>query len=131
MLFIKRNDNKKWSICAGHIEGNEDPESASRREIKEETGLTPEYLSKINITIPNMFCFSAQCQGKPTNKNDPDQEGKPQWVDVRNGIPSNIWNKLAGPDDDSNLVRQLFEKELKLKKSNLEWLEGGFAWLGN
>ncbi len=130
MLFIKRQDNHKWSLCAGHIEGDEDPEDAARREIQEETGLTPEYLSRIyESKNPNLTCFSAQCQGIPTNRNDPDQEGKAQWVDCTRGIPANIYDNLAGPEDESNVVRQLFTKELGLKKSEYNWLDAGFLEL--
>jgi hypothetical protein len=124
MLFIKRNDNNKWSVCAGHIENNEDPETAARREVLEETGLTPEHLSRIfESKNPNLTCFSAQCQGTPHGRNDPDNEGKPQWVDVTRGIPSNIWDNLAGPEDKTNVVKQLFQQELSLKKGQYSWLD--------
>jgi 8-oxo-dGTP pyrophosphatase MutT (NUDIX family) len=126
MIFVKRHDGP-WSVCAGHIEGDEDPEDAARREILEETGLTPEHITRIyESKNPNMTCYSAQCQGTPHGRNDPDNEGEPQWVDVRNGIPENVWDKLAGPEDETNVVRQLFQKEYKLQKSNQTWLEAGF-----
>jgi hypothetical protein len=123
MLFLKRNDNGKWSVCAGHIEPGEEPEAAARREIEEETGLKPEHLSRIyESKNPNLTCFSAQCQGTPTNRNDPDQEGKPSWIDITRGVPANIYNNLAGPEDETNLIRQLFSKNFSLKKSEYNWL---------
>jgi ADP-ribose pyrophosphatase YjhB (NUDIX family) len=131
MLFIKRNDNHKWSVCAGHIEGDEDPEDAARREILEETGLTPEHITRIyESKNPNVTCYSAQCQGTPHGRNDPDNEGEPQWVDVTRGIPIRIWDNLAGPEDETNIVRQLFQKDFRLKKSRYDWLDAGFLDLG-
>jgi ADP-ribose pyrophosphatase YjhB (NUDIX family) len=122
MLFIKRKDGP-WSLCAGHIEAGETPESAVRREIYEETGLTPEYLSVIHKhDNPSVFFFSAQCSGIPHGRNDPDNEGKPQWIDVTRGIPSNIYDNISGPKDDSNILKQLF-KRTGLKKSEFEWSE--------
>ena len=129
MLFIKRADNGKYSVCTGHLDDNESPEDGARRELLEETGLSPEYLTRIYESHnPNLICYSAQVNyNQPIhNRNDPDQEGKPMWVDVRNGIPQNIYDNLAGPDDHTNVVRQLFDKELNLKKSELIWLDAGF-----
>jgi hypothetical protein len=120
-------NGKEWTCCAGHIEDGEDPETAARREILEETGLEPEYLSQLEYPHSSMLtCFSAQCQGIPHGRNDPDNEAKFQWVDTRKGIPENIWSHLAGPKDDTNIIRQLFSKEMGLKKSNQVWLEAGF-----
>jgi ADP-ribose pyrophosphatase YjhB (NUDIX family) len=124
MCFIKRKDNGKWSLPGGHIEEGEDTETAIRREVLEETGLKPEYFSAVyHKGLPFIVCFSAQAQGNPTNRDDPDQEGKAQWVSIVHGIPSNIWDGLAGPDDETNLVRQLFSQEMGLKKSEFEWLD--------
>jgi len=123
VLFIKRHDTKQYSVCAGHIEGNETPEEAARREIKEETGLTPEYLTRLEYKCnPNLTCFSAQCQGAPTNQNDPDSEGSPKWVSIIQGVPKNIWNHLSGPKDDTNIIKQLFTQALGLQKSEYNWL---------
>lgn len=123
MLFIKRHDTGAWSVVAGHMEPNETPEEAARREIKEETGLDVDYLTQIHYyNNPDLYCFSAQCQGEPTNRNDPDCEGKPQWIDITRGVPANIYGNLAGPEDDTNIVRQLFDKA-NLKKSEYNWLE--------
>jgi hypothetical protein len=123
MLFIKRADNGKWSVCCGHIEPGEDAETAARREVLEETGLVPEYFSRIyESKNPNLVCFSAQCQGTPHNRQDPDQEGKPSWVNVTQGVPANVYDNLAGPEDENNVVRQLFQKDFSLKKSQYNWL---------
>jgi hypothetical protein len=122
MLFIKRKEGI-WSLCAGHIESGETPEQAAKREIYEETGLVPEYLSIIHKhDNPSLFFFSAQCQGMPHSRNDPDNEGVVQWVDVTRGIPANIYNNLAGPKGENNVLRQLFNKA-GLRKSEFDWLD--------
>lgn len=131
ILMGKRRDNGKWTVCAGHIEPNESPEEAAKREIYEETGLTATYLNP--IVFPQkakLYFFSTNCLGTPHTGNDPDKEvSKWQWVDCREGIPANIWNKLAGPEDDSNIVRQLFSQQMGLHKSEKVWLDAGFMEL--
>lgn len=129
VIFMRRRDTKKYSIVAGHIEEGEAPEAAAVREVHEETGLILISLTRIyEQANPLCICYSALCQGTPTISLDPDHEAsKCMWVDVRNGIPSNIWNNLAGPDNDTNIVRQLFDKVLNIKKNEeLTWLEAGF-----
>jgi 8-oxo-dGTP pyrophosphatase MutT (NUDIX family) len=129
LLFIKRVDNGKWSLPGGHIELElgENAESAIRREVEEETGVKPEYFSVIHYSrLPFIAFFSAQVQGLPHNRQDPDAEGKPQWVDITRGIPKNVWNNLSGPEDESNIIRQLFAQEMGLQKSEYNWLDAGF-----
>jgi len=127
MVFIKRADSGKWSVCAGHIEVGETAEEAAKREVFEETGLQPEYLSRIYESMnPNLTCFSCQVQGIPHGRNDPDNEGKASWIDITRGVPANIFDNLAGPEDETNVVRQLFQKDFSLKKSQYNWLDAGF-----
>jgi len=123
VLFGKRNDNKKWTLAAGGLNPGETPEEGALREMFEETGLRPKKLSFVTTKkTPNntVHFFSCQCPGEPTTENDPDKEcSKLQWVDVRGGVPSNIWNNLHGPKGDENIVRQVYD----LKKSEQVWLE--------
>src|ERR1019366_1455232 len=123
VLFGKRNDNKKWTLAAGGLNPGETPEEGALREMFEETGLKPKKLSFVTTKkTPNntVHFFSCQCPGEPTTENDPDKEcSKLQWVDVRGGVPSNIWNNLHGPKGDENIVRQVYD----LKKSEQVWLE--------
>lgn len=123
VLFGKRRDNKKWTLAAGGINPGEKPEDGALREVFEETGLKPKALSFIDSRKGEkgiIHFFSCQCPGEPTTDNDPDNEcSKLVWVDVRDGIPSNVWNKLQGPADDTNIVRQVYD----LKKSESVWLE--------
>jgi len=122
LLFIKRKDNGKYSLVAGHVKENESPEEAAFREIKEECGLKATFLTPVRVEQHEgnvVHFYSTLCHGEPSNDQDPDQEGKAMWVDVRKGIPKNIWNKLAGLEGDQNIVRQIYD----LKKSEQVWVE--------
>lgn len=46
ILFIHHKKLNKWLFVGGHIEANEDPESAVKREVKEETNLDIELLGE-------------------------------------------------------------------------------------
>jgi hypothetical protein len=125
----RRNDNKLWTLVAGHIAEGETPEQAAYREIKEESGLKAQFLSFIKAEqgqAGKLYFYSTQIQGEPTNENDPDKEtSKVVWVDVREGVPKNIYDHLH-PKGDANLIRQIFD----MKKSEKIWVEeGGFAVL--
>jgi len=46
VLFIHHKKLNKWLFVGGHIENNEDPETAVKREVKEETNLDIELLGE-------------------------------------------------------------------------------------
>lgn len=46
---------QKWLPPGGHVEINETPPEAARREVKEETGLDIHFLEQENIKLPNSF----------------------------------------------------------------------------
>lgn len=46
VLFIHHKKLNKWLLVGGHIENNEDPETAVLREIKEETNLDCELIGR-------------------------------------------------------------------------------------
>jgi 8-oxo-dGTP pyrophosphatase MutT (NUDIX family) len=123
VLFGKRNDNSRYTIPAGHLEPGEDPLEGAKRELLEETNLVPTSITFLKESPgPNgmkLFLFSALVQGTPSGANDPDQECEHwEFVDCRDGIPKNIYNNLHGPDDDYNIVRQVFD----MKKSEHAWV---------
>jgi len=130
VLMGRRKDNGKWTLCAGHLNEGEDPQEGAKREIQEETGLKADTLHPISWENKpaDVEFFSCTITGAhPTGKNDPDQEvDKWQFIDVREGIPKNIYENLAGPEGDSNIIRQLYS-QLDLKKNSNIWLEAGFS----
>jgi hypothetical protein len=110
------------------MEPGETPEQGARRELKEETGLTPESLTFHRTVQGNdviLHCFTALCFGTPSSHLDPDQEvSKWEWIDIGDGIPVKIWDNLHGPKGDENVVRQMFEAE------DLHKAEPGVWWHG-
>lgn len=114
LLLGKRNDNKKWTLPGGHLEEGEDPAVGAKRELLEETGLRPISLSFLKVhEIDDMlvYAYTAYVRGVPHSDNDPDQEcSEWKFVDVSNGLPKNVANKLHGPEDEEdNLVTQVFD----------------------
>lgn len=123
LLFGKRNDNGKWTLPGGHLNPRESPEDGARRELFEETGLAPESLTFLRTRQPNqpggpvLHCFTAFATGTPHSDNDPDDEcDKWVWVDVKGGLPPEIYDKLHGPEGDENVVREAFD----MKKAEAE-----------
>lgn len=128
-LFGKRQDNGRWTLPGGHLNPGESPEDGAKRELLEEAALVPSSLTFLSSQplhdgAGTLYCFSALASGTPHGRRDPDQEcAKWEWVDCRGGVPKNVYNKLHGPDDDTNVVRRAFE----LKRSERVWLDAGFA----
>jgi ADP-ribose pyrophosphatase len=133
LLFGKRLEDSKWTPPAGNLNEGEDPEKGARRELYEETGLKPEFLTHLKTQKQiepdgdetELYCYTAQCVDSiPHGRKDPDHEvDKWQWVDCRGGIPKNIYDSLNGPEGKGNVVRQIYD----LKKSERVWLDAGFA----
>ena len=46
-LFGKRTDNNRWAIIGGHVDEGETSEQALRREVFEETGITPHHMEPV------------------------------------------------------------------------------------
>ena len=69
------------SFPAGYIEENEDPKEAALRELKEETGLVPEYIEEVDAFYQDEGCSSAynhifvayNCQKKYEQELDKDE----------------------------------------------------------
>ncbi|GGQ92675.1 NUDIX domain-containing protein [Deinococcus ruber] len=49
LLMIRRRDNGRWDLPGGGVEPGEDVEHAARRELHEETGLTPHDLHLLGV----------------------------------------------------------------------------------
>ena len=101
ILLLKRAntgyEDGKYSLVAGHMDGNETIKQAMIREAAEEAGITI-YEEDVEIatflhrkTDPERFDFFLQCKkwnGKVENK-EPDKCSELSWYDINN-LPSNI-----------------------------------------
>lgn len=90
VLLIHREKPKafaygKWNGVGGHIEKGEDPLTAIRREVKEETGLSIQdfnlnaiaFISTEKITGICLFIFSAYCLNDDMKSSS---EGEVRWI---------------------------------------------------
>ena len=101
ILLLKRAntgyEDGKYSLVAGHMDGNETIKQAMIREAREEAGIII-YEEDIKIatflhrkTDPERFDFFLQCKkwnGEVENK-EPDKCSELNWYDINN-LPSNI-----------------------------------------
>ena len=60
VLLVLHKKLKKWLPVGGHVEPNETPEEAAKREAKEEAGIDIELIPQENITVhhPNARSFA-------------------------------------------------------------------------
>jgi 8-oxo-dGTP pyrophosphatase MutT (NUDIX family) len=62
VLLIYHRKLQKWLPPGGHVEADETPVEAARREVMEETGLTIEIISQENLSID---CWNAKSIERP------------------------------------------------------------------
>jgi 8-oxo-dGTP pyrophosphatase MutT (NUDIX family) len=132
VLLIFHQKLQKWLPPGGHLELNETPCEAARREVKEETGLDIEFLSQSPVSFHYWNAKSIECPylclleeipayqqtpahqhvdfifiGKPLEKQDSSGLFPYQWFD---------WNDLKQFEPD----RQIFQETLLIIKHILE-----------
>jgi 8-oxo-dGTP diphosphatase len=75
----------KYNAIGGHIEQGEAPRESALREIREETGLTPDDLQLVGVLLIDtgdrpgvaLYVFMGECGvGEPSRGS----EGKPEWI---------------------------------------------------
>jgi 8-oxo-dGTP pyrophosphatase MutT (NUDIX family) len=122
LLFGKRRDNSKWTNPGGHFEPGESPEHAARRELKEEAGYSVKHLTFLGEGLAGrnnnkrIYAFSCVVDGSPDASEDPDEEiDEWKWVDVSDGLPKEITEKLHSPKNVT--LRLLGLQEGPLEKS--------------
>ena len=62
ILLIYHHKLQKWLPPGGHVEANETPVEAARREVLEETGLEIEFMTQENLSIN---CWNAKSLERP------------------------------------------------------------------
>ena len=62
VLLIYHHKLQKWLPPGGHVEANETPAEAAKREVQEETGLEIEFLSQENLLVN---CWNAKSIERP------------------------------------------------------------------
>lgn len=114
MLLGLRASHRKsfadcWDVVGGHVEGDETPEAAFRRELHEEIGITPTYYKSLGAWIvdgPGSSNFELTVFrvdtwiGEPRTAND--EHAKVEWFDVETAC--------ALPNLASDRYPELFRK---------------------
>ena len=114
LLLKGASDKRLWANLyngiGGHIEAGEDVISSARRELKEETGITPTELWLCGVVIIDtgkdmgigIFVFRGTCSGQSPI---PSKEGEPEW------IPINKIDQLPMVEDLPTLLPRVLNME--------------------
>ncbi|MCI9887991.1 NUDIX domain-containing protein [Micrococcales bacterium 31B] len=88
VLLVHRSPERpwyanSWDLPGGHLEGDESPEGALRRECREELGITFDTLRPLDISLPDpeisAWAFEVDAwRGEPTNL-QPDEHDDLAW----------------------------------------------------
>lgn len=108
ILMGKRNDNQRWTLPGGHLNGGEDPLTGAKRELLEETGIHVNdddvtYLGSEQVETFTgkklvVHCFAVIGEYDTDTELDPDNEVQ-HWyyVDISSGLPKEVAENLHSP----------------------------------
>ncbi len=116
-LLLKHKNGEHWAFPKGHVEKNETELETAKREILEETSLSPvidenfresvSYSPKKNV-IKEVVYFSALCESG---------EFSAQEIEIK---------KIIWADYDKALKKITFENDIKIFKKHFEFLKSKY-----
>lgn len=119
ILMGKRRDNGKWTVPGGHVDPKETMHEGALRELLEETGIKVDKLDELTDLHKkqdfegkplDVQAFYKEFTDRPATsmKEDPDSEVERwKWVDVTDGLPSDIAGNLHVPPERNILMSAL------------------------
>jgi len=109
----------QWHLPGGHLEAEEEPEEAIKREIEEETGLNIEVHQVVDVTNQTWnsetspFQVTYHCESETLNAEPKSDLEETKWVE-----PGNLLNELGHHTEETMEVRpelkQFIEKISKM-----------------
>lgn len=97
-----KSEGNKWGVPAGKIDGKENPEEAMSREMREETGITPErsltFLEKVFVRYPKYdfvyYIFRMELDALPKVALNPEEHQSFQWLTPQECLAQNLVRDL-------------------------------------
>lgn len=131
LLVIKRKDRafgEKYSIPGGHVQAEEAPTRALRREIREELGIRikkPKFLNQQNLFINNKQMVSLNFLAEPADpkiKVNEEEITEAKWVPIKKSkeLTESVNALIELIQGKENETKKSKEKEKACKKNRKE-----------